>query len=418
MGTTSRKRVIVIGAGFGGLWAVRTLAGSGLEVVLVDRSNHHTFLPLLYQVAAAELAPEEIAFPARAFLRRLRGPVCFLLGEVQSIDLEARRIETAHTSLDYDYLILATGSTSHFFGVTGASEHAFRLKSLDQAIALRNHILRCFERADHLTEAEACRQALTFVIVGGGAMGVEFAGALAELVYGPLRKDYPALDIHKVRIFLLEAMDQLLSDLPHPLQSYAVKRLERMGIRLRLGTPVESITEEAVHLKNGEVIHADTVIWTAGVRGEGLAEKAGLATDRRGRALVLPTLQAVDHPEVYVIGDLAHFETNGEVLPMVAPVAIQQGTAAARNILRVSRGLPPEPFRYKDMGRMATIGRNAAVALLLNRHFTGLPAWFLWLAVHLLNLIGFRNRLIVLINWAWDYFFLDRAVRLILPTKE
>jgi len=414
MGTSRRPRVVIIGAGFGGLWAARALAHSAVEVQLLDRHNYHTFLPLLYQVAAAELEPEEIAYPVRSIFRK-RPNVRFAMAEVKGVDLTAQVVQTAERVIPYDFLILALGSTSHFFGVPGAAEHAFPLKTLDQGIFLRNHILRCFERAVQEPDAPQRRRLLTFAIVGGGPTGVEFAGALAELIRGPLVKDYPMIDFREVRVVLLEATDRLLPGLPKRLQAYALARLRRMGIEVRLEAMVGQMKRGAVQLKDGTVLPAATVVWTAGVRGEPLAEQWGLPTARHGRVAVLPTLQVPGHPQVYVIGDLAYLEEDGRPLPMIAPVAVQQGTVAAGNIVRQLAGEAPLPFRYRDPGTMVTIGRNAAVAHVFGRAFTGFPAWVLWLSVHLVNLIGFRNRLFVLTNWAWDYFFYERAVRLILP---
>lgn len=412
----NRPRVVIIGAGFGGLWAARTLAKSSADMVVVDCNNYHTFLPLLYQVAAAELAPEEIAYPVRGILRKMSN-ARFVLARAQKVDLVRKVVETDGPTLPYDFLIVATGSVPHYFRVPGAAEYAYKLKTLDQAVALRNHILRCFERAHNEPDAQKRQQALTFAIAGGGAMGVEFAGALAELVRGPLRRDYPALDMRQVRIILLESTDHLLPDLDTPLQTYATGRLERMGVQVRLGATVVRITSDAVQLASGEAIPTETVIWTAGVRGESLPQLSGLPVTRQGRVSVLPTLQVPDYFEVYVVGDLAYFVEGQQVLPMVAPVAIQQGVAAARNIIRQMRGQEAQPFHYRDMGRMATIGRNAAVASLMGREFTGLIAWSLWLVVHLVNLIGFRNRSIVIINWAWDYILTERGIRLIMPSE-
>ena len=411
-----RPRVVVVGAGFGGLWAARTLSRSPVEVLLLDRNNYHTFLALLYQVATAELGPEEIAYPMRSTLRKLPN-VHFAMAEVKKVDLAGDIVESDGYVIPYDFLILATGSVSHFFDMPGAAEYAFPLKTLEQAISLRNHILCCFERAVNEPDAERRQRLLTFAIVGGGPTGVEFAGAMAELVRGPLVKDFPTLDFRKVSVVLLEAADSLLSSLTERLRSYALARLSKMGVDVRLQTTVSQFTREAVHMKDGSVIPTETVVWTAGVRGDPVAQMWGLPTTRDGRVAVLPTLQVPGHPKVYVIGDLASVEEDGHPLPMVAPVATQQGVAAARNIMRQIAGRDPQPFHYQDKGTMATIGRNAAVAHLGWRDFTGFPAWALWLAVHLFRLIGFRNRLLVLINWAWDYLFYERGVRLILPVE-
>ncbi len=405
-------RVVIVGAGFGGLWALRRCSQLPVEVILIDRHNYHTFLPLLYQVAAAELEPEEIVYPVRSILRRFANAQ-FVMAEVLAVDLAARILRTSNQDIPFEFLILAVGSTTHFFGVPGAADHAFPLKTIEDGVALRNHILKGFERAV-IEPDRACRRAqLTFVIVGGGPTGVEFGGALAELIRGPLRKDYPTLDFDEVRVVLLEAKDTLLPGWPQRLSTYAAHRLRRMGLEVRLSATVREVSAQMVRLDNGLWIPAETVVWTAGVRGSPRVTEWGLPTTRSGRVVVAPTLQVSGHPKVYVVGDLAEIE--GDPSPMIAPAATQQGEAAARNIGRQLRGAAPLSFRYRDRGTMATIGRNAAVAHLGRLVFTGFPAWVLWLSVHLANLIGFRNRLIVLINWAWDYLAAERAVRLILP---
>jgi len=416
MAKSDSPRVVIIGAGFGGLRAARALAHLPFNVTLIDRNNYHTFLPLLYQVAAAELEPEEIIYPVRSILRPLPN-VSFLMAEVSRIDFGRRVAETNATPVSYDYLIVAPGSTTNFFGLQGA-EHAYPLKSLDEAIRLRNQILCCFERAAVLSDPEQRRKALSFVIVGGGPTGVEFAGALAELLRGPLRKDYSKLGLRDSKVILLEAAETLLGGLPRRLAVYALDRLCRMGVDVRLNAAVSRIEADAVHLKDGTEVPAETVVWTAGVRGERSAAAWGLPIDRSGRVPVEPTLQLSGHPEVYVVGDMARLEQDGRPLPMVAPVAMQQATAAAYNIRRHASGHPLMPFRFRDPGMMATIGRNAAVAHFAGLAITGFPAWVTWLGAHLIKLIGFRNRLIVLTNWAWDYFLYERAVRLILPTAS
>lgn len=415
-GVPRRPRAVIVGAGFGGLWAARALASSPVEVLLVDRNNYHAFLPLLYQVAAAELEPEDIAYPVRSILRRLRN-VQFALAEVEAIDLGGRVVRAGGRAIPYDFLIVATGSASHFFGVPGAAQNAFSLKTLEEGVTLRNHILCCFERAVHEPSAERRGGALTFTIVGGGPTGVEFAGALAELIRGPLARDYPTLDFREVRVVLLEARENLLPSFPARLRTYTEERLRHMSVDVRLQAVVAEVAPQALHLKDGTIIPTETVVWTAGVRGDPAAHAWGLPTGRDGRVPVLPTLQLPGHPEVYVIGDLAYCEEDGRPLPMIAPVAIQQGTAAARNLMRQVAGSDPLPFRYHDPGTMVTIGRNAAVTCLGRHCFSGFPAWLFWLGVHIFKLIGFRNRLVVLINWAWDYFFYERAVRLILPRE-
>ena len=415
--TGTRPRVVIVGAGFGGLWAARALAHTPFQVLLIDRNNYHTFLPLLYQVASAEVEPEEIVYPVRSILRPL-GNVDFLLADVRKIDFAARNLETTVTTVPYDYLILAAGSTTHFFGVAGAADHTFRLKTLDDGIRLRNQILCCFERATKDPEVDSRRRRLTFTIVGGGPTGVEYAGALAELLRGPLQKDFRQLNLEDTRVVLLEGSSRLLSTMPERLGSYALRRLQNMGVDVRLNAVVDAVEAGGVHLKDGRSITTETTIWTAGVRGEPTAASWGLPLDRSGRIPVEPTLEVQGFPGVYVIGDLARSEENGKALPMVAPVATQQGTLVAKNIQRREAGNAPLAFHYHDRGMMATIGRNAAVADIKGWAFTGFPAWLAWLGVHLVNLIGFRNRLFVLTNWAWDYFLFERMVRLILPATS
>ena len=416
--THKRPRVVIIGAGFGGLWATRAMARFPVDVVLIDRSNYHTFLPMLYQVAAAELEPEDIAYPIRHLLRKLPN-VQFILGEVKNVDLATQIVTTDTLPIPYDFLILAIGSTPNFFDVPGAAENALPLRSLEEGIALRNHILCCFERAVRDAGTDQREAQLTFSIVGGGPTGVEFSGALIELIRGPLLKDYSNLDFRLVRVVLLEALDSLMLGLPRSMQDYALLRLQKMGVEVYLKAKVRQVTPVAVHLTNGLVIPTETVVWTAGMRGDPLAELWEFPTAHSGRVEVLPTLQVPGHPNVYVIGDLAYMEVNGHSLPMVAPVAIQQGLAAVENIARQVAEEAPLPFHYRDRGMMAVIGRNAAVAHLFGRWaFTGFLAWVMWLALHLIRLIGFRNRLVVLINWAWDYLFYDRVVRLIIPRQR
>ncbi len=409
-------RVVIAGAGFGGLSAARTLSRSPVDVMIVDRNNYHTFPPLLYQVAAGELEPGDIAYPVRTILRKIPN-ARFTMAEVKRVDLERRIVETEGPELPYDFLILATGTVDHFLMVPGGPEHAFSIKTLEQAIALRNHILGCVEQADYEAVEERRRGLLAFAVVGGGPTGVETAGALAELIQGPLMKDCRSLDFDEVRIVMIEATDRLLPTLPEPLGIYAAKRLREMGVEVRLQSLVDRITPDSLYFQDGAVIPACTTVWAAGVRGEPLAQASGLPTARRGRVAVLPTLQVPDHPEVYVIGDLAYFEQDGSPLAMVAQVALQGGATAARNIQRQLAGQEPLPFRYHDRGTMATIGRNHAAAYAFGRNFTGFRAWILWLTIHLWYLIGFRNRLLVLINWARHYFFREHAACRILPSE-
>jgi NADH:ubiquinone reductase (H+-translocating) len=414
MSYTRGKRVVIVGAGFGGLWAARALAGTGAEVLVLDRNNFHTFLPLLYQVAAAELSPTDICYPVRSIFRKEKG-IQFRLGTVGDLDPVERLVMTNEERIPYDYLILAMGSAPHFFGIPGAEEHAFAMKSIDQAVPLRHHILTRFEAAVYERDPARRRQLRTITIVGGGPTGVEFAGALAELVYGPLQEDYPMLDLADVRIILLEAQDRLLSGMPLPLGRYVRSRLERRAVRVRFGAQVTRITEGEVFLSDGSVIRTETVVWTAGVKGETGPERWGLPMERGGRVAVESTLNVPGFPEVYVVGDLAYLEEKGEPLPGVAPVAMQQGELAAKNILRHMKGEAGKAFRFKDPGMLAVVGRGHAVAHIGGRSFTGIIAWWVWLVVHVAKLVGFRNRILVMVNWAWNYLSFERAVRLILP---
>ena len=406
------KVVVIVGAGFGGLNATRALRRAPVQVVLVDRNNYHLFQPLLYQVATAGLEPEEIAKPARAILRGQKN-FDFRLLDVTRVDFAARRLETSAGPIAYDYLVLAPGGETNFFGLDSLQRHGMGLKDIPDAVAIRNHVLTCFEQAMLEPDAERRRALLTFIVVGGGPTGVEMAGALSELIRLVLVKDYPRLNIKDVRILLLEASDTLLAALPERLREAAGKTLWRKYVEVRFGASVADYDGRQARLKSGEVIPAQTVIWAAGVRASPLNATLGLPTARQGRVPVEATLQLKDHPEVFIIGDAAYREQDGEALPMVAPVAIQMGQSVARNIMRELRGQPLEPFRYRDQGTLATIGRNAAVAKVYGVEASGFVAWVMWLGIHIIQLIGFRNKLFVLINWAWDYFFYERAARLI-----
>jgi len=409
--------VVIVGAGFGGLRAARALRGAPVNVVLLDRNNYHLFQPLLYQVATAGLEPEQIAKPVRAILRGQKN-LDFRMMEVRGVDFAQRRLETNAGPLSYDFLVLAPGGETNFFGLEAIERHGFGLKDIPDAIAIRNRVLTCFEHAMLETDPERRRALLTFIVVGGGPTGVEMAGALSELIRLVLVKDYPRLNIKDVRILLLEATDRLLAAMPERLREAAGRTLWRKWIEVRFSAAVADFDGERVLLKSGEVIPAHTLIWAAGVRATPLNSRLGLPlpSGRQGRIPVEPTLQVRNHPEVYIIGDAAYREENGEPLPMVAPVAIQMGESVARNIARSLQGQPLEPFHYRDQGTLATIGRNAAVAHVLGLNWSGFPAWVMWLVVHIIQLIGFRNKLFVLLNWAWDYFFYERAARLI--TRE
>ncbi|HXF94517.1 MAG TPA: NAD(P)/FAD-dependent oxidoreductase [Gemmatimonadales bacterium] len=413
--TARRPTVVVVGAGFGGLRAAKALRRAPVNVVLVDRHNYHLFQPLLYQVATAGVEPEQIARPVRAILRRQRN-LEFRLAEVTGVHLAERRLDTSAGPLSYDYLILAIGSETNFFGLESIRRHGFGLKDIADAVRIRNAVLRNFEEAMLEADPEKRRAHLTFVVVGGGPTGVEMAGSLAELIRLVLVKDYPRLNLNETRVLLLEAADRLLTAMPARLGVAAGETLWHKHVEVRFGATVTDFDGEHVRLKSGEVIRARTLIWAAGAQAASVhVGLDGLRTARQGRIVVEPTLQVPGHPEVFVIGDAAYLEHDGQPLPMMAPVAIQQGETAARNIRRLIAGRPPEAFRYRNPGELATIGRNAAVAHIKGIQFKGFMAWVVWLVVHLIQLIGFRNKLFVLLSWAWDYFFYERAVRLITP---
>ncbi len=411
-----RARAVVIGAGFGGITAARELAKLPIDVYLIDRNNYHTFTPLLYQVAAAEVEPGQVAYPARSILRGYAN-AHFVLGDVRAIDFDRQMVHTDEFTIYYDYLVLGIGSVSNFYNIPGVDEHAHQVKTLEQSTALRNQILTCFEHATHELDDVERRRLLTFTIVGGGPTGVEFAGALIELVKGPLRKDFPTLNLSEIRVILIEASETVMNNVAPNLQRYATRRLSKMGVELYLNSRVSRIERGRLLLADGRSFISDTIIWAVGVKGDPQVQSWGLATGHGGLVPVNPFLQVPDRPNVYVVGDMALLkEGDSGYLPMLAPVAIQEGKTAARNIGRQIANKELRPFRYRDPGVLATIGRNAAVAQFTRGKFTGFFAWFLWVFVHLAKIIGFRNRILVLVNWAWDYFFFDRAVRLILPT--
>jgi len=409
----SRTRVVVAGAGFAGLFAAKDLAAKGFAVTVADKRNYHTFLPLLYQVAAAELEPEQIAYPARGVFRG-HGNITFAMAEVAGLDAGRRVLITDAGEMPYDYLLLALGSETNYFDTPGAREHAFGLKTLNEGVALRNHILTCFERAVLTGDPAVRGELLTFVIIGGGATGIEYAGALRELIKGPLRRDYGCAGSCGAKVVLLEAGRRLLPGFADKLAAYAGDRLRRMGVEIRLGAKVTRIEPSAVHLDGGEILSARTAVWTAGVRGPAVAAGFGLELGPNGRLAVTDHLNLAGYPEIFAVGDMAGVASNVPI-PMTAPAAIQEGRHAARNIERLARGESPEPFRYRDKGVMAVMGRGSAVAGFGSASLTGIFAWMAWLFIHVAWLIGFRNRLVALSAWAADFFFFERSVRLILP---
>ncbi|WP_373527228.1 NAD(P)/FAD-dependent oxidoreductase [Nostoc sp.] len=415
------RRVVIVGAGFGGLQAAQSLTDSGADVLLIDRNNYHTFVPLLYQVATGQLEPEYIAYPIRTILRRFsflqnKPNVQFLMAEVEQIDFSAQTVETDRCVIIYDFLVLATGSRTQFLGVPGASEYAFSMRTLEEAIALRNQIFSCFEQAIQESDSSRRQQLLTFTIVGGGPTGVEMAGAFVEMLRGHLRRDYPTL-LKQVRLILVQSSDRLLSDLPKKLGAYTCKRLHQLGVEVYLQTRVSLVTSESVHLQNHEVIPTATVIWTAGLEANSPPTSQEVSLAKKGKLLVHPTLQLLEQPNVYAIGDLAYIENNGKALTGVAPEALQQGVAVAGNIQRQFRGKSLKPFSYFNKGRLAIIGCYSGVGKIGAFAFTGCLAWLMWLGVHLAYLPGYRSRLLVLLTWLHTYLLGDRSVRLILSVK-
>lgn len=409
----SYPHVVIIGAGFGGLRVARALSKEPVRATLVDRNNYHLFQPLLYQVATSMLGPDEIAYPVRATLRN-DPDLAFHLGEVREIDLENRCVITNNRSLPYDYLVLAVGGETNYFGLDPSIPGVFGLKDLDDATRIRNHLLSQFEQAVTEQDPQKRRELLTFVIVGGGPTGVECAGAISELVRIVLKKDYPTLDEKEISILLLEAADRLLLNMPAELGQVTAQVLQRKHVDVRFKVMVTGFDGKEVRLKDGSIFPANTLIWAAGVRASRLLDTLGFAQDRSGRVIVNPTLQVPGHPEVFVIGDAAYLENkDGKPLPMIAPVAMQQAGTAAANIVQAMHNKPLRTFTYRDPGVLSTIGRNQAVAHLGRWKFHGVIAWLLWVVVHIYQLVGFRNRLAVLLNWAWDYLFYDRAIRLI-----
>lgn len=409
--------VVIVGAGFGGLEAAKKLAKAPVQITLIDKRNYHLFQPLLYQVAIAGLSPVQIAHPVRAILRRQRN-LEFLMGEVSDIDFKGRKVFTEHKPLDYDYLVLAPGSRTNFFGMGSIETNGHDMKDISSAVATRNHLLYIFEKASRESDEQVRRAMLTFVVVGGGPTGVESAGALAELIDLVLTKDYPQMNLKDARVILIEASNHLMPNVyPRNLQAATLKLLRRKRVSIRLRMKVTGFDGSCVTFDTGESLPAHTLIWTAGVRVSSLVEKLELEKGPGGRIVVKPTLQVRGYPEVYVIGDAAYLEDEkGQPLSMLATVAQQQARHVAKNIRDELRERPPRPFRYLDPGLLATIGRNAAVARLAGVSFSGFLAWLIWVGLHIYRLIGFRNRLIVMLNWAWDYFFYDSQVRLI--TKE
>ena len=416
MNTQKLPNIVIVGAGFGGMETARRLANAPVQITLIDRHNYHLFQPLLYQVAIAGLVPSQIAYPLRSIFRRQKN-ITVHMAEVSSIDFESHYIKMNGSIVAYDYLVLALGGQTNFFGMSTVEENGFQIKDVESAVGTRNHLLRMFEKASREVDVDRRKALLTFVVVGGGPTGVETAGALAELITHVLAKDYPQMDLKDVRVLLIEATDHLMGSYPNELRKATVDLLQGKQVEVLLNTKLSDYNGRQVTLGDGTKINAHTLIWTAGVRAAELTDRLGVQQAAAGRIRVQPTLQLPQHPEVFILGDAAYLEDEeGQPLPMLSTVAIQQGTTTAQNIQRILRGQSAAPFHYKDPGLLATIGRNAAVARIWGLSFSGFIAWLIWVFLHIYRLIGFRNRLIVLINWAWDYFFYENQVKLI--TRE
>ena len=405
-------RVVIVGGGFGGLYAARALRREPVQVTLVDRRNHHVFQPLLYQVAMAALSPGDIASPIRWILRR-QSNVEVLLAEATGVDLDGKQLRLADGVLDYDFLIIATGATHAYFGHDEWRRVAPGLKTLEDALEIRRRVLIAFERAERESDPAKRAALLTFVVIGGGPTGVEMAGALAEISRQSLARDFRHFDPGSAKILLLEGGPTVLSAFPEDLRLAALRDLQRLGVEVRTNSVVTGVAPGAVSV-GSTVVQSETVLWAAGVAASPLGATLGVPLDRAGRVLIQPDLTIPGHPDVFVIGDLASLAgENGRPLPGVAQVAIQMGKHAVANIRRAIEHQPLRPFKYQDLGNMATIGRASAVADFGWLHLKGLFAWLAWLFVHILNLIGFRNRLVVMVQWAWAYFSYQRAIRLI-----
>lgn len=405
-------RVVILGGGFGGLYAARDLRKAPVQVTLVDRRNFHLFQPLLYQVATAALSPGDIAGAIRGILHGQKN-LRVWMGEVADVDVGNRRVHLAEgDDLPYDYLVVATGATHAYFGHPEWAQVAPGLKTVDDATEMRRRFLLAFEAAERENDPAARRRLLTFAIVGAGPTGVELAGAMAEIAHKALPREFEAIDTATARIVLLEGGPRVLPTYPPELSEKARKQLEKLGVEVRTNALVTEISRGLVRLGE-ERLEAGNVFWAAGVAASPLGKTLGVPLDKAGRVLVAPDCSVPGHPEVFVIGDLAHFEQDGKPVPGVAPAAMQMGHYVARTIKRELEGEPREPFRYFNKGDLAVIGRAAAVAYIRGFKLSGFFAWLVWLFVHIMYLSGFRNRLVVLVQWSWAYLFWQRGIRLI-----
>jgi len=412
-----RPHVVIVGAGFGGLRVAQALGNAPVEVTMIDRNNHHLFQPLLYWVATAGLSPADISSPIRHVLRKQKN-TSVVMAEVTGVDIQGQRVLMSDREIPYDYLVLATGSQDNYFGHPEWSASAPGLKSIVEATAIRSRILRAFEVAEIEPDPEKVRELLTFVLVGAGPTGVEMAGAIAELAHKALARDFRHIDPTSTRVILVEAAPHILNTFPEKLARKAHSALNRLGVEIRTGVPVEHIDADGVTL-DGQHIASKTVIWCAGVAASPAGKWLGVEVDRGGRVKVNADLTVPGHPNIFVIGDTASLMQQGKPLPGVAPVAMQQGQHVAKLIKQhLASGEPAQPFHYIDKGNLATVGRSYAIVALKGWRMTGLLAWMLWLVVHIYYLIGFRNRLVTIIQWAWTYFTYNRGARLITANNK
>lgn len=411
-----RPHVVIVGGGFGGLYAARGLSRAEVDVTVIDRRNFHLFQPMLYQVATAALAVPDIARPIRKILRRQANATVYL-ANATAVDAANRRLVLDDGAMDYDFLVLAPGAVDTYFGNDAWVDHAPGLKTIGDALEIRRRILSAFEEAERESDPELRRACLTFAVVGGGPTGVEMAGALAEIARHTLARDFRNFDPRDARVVLIEGQARILPTYPTALSVKAKAMLEQFGVAVWTGAKVTAIGERGVTL-GGDALAARTVVWAAGVRAHPLVATVGAPTDRAGRVLVAPDLTVPGRAEVYVIGDAAAVALDGGWVPGVAPAAMQMGRAAAENIMRQLRGEPRRPFRYVDKGSLATIGRKAAVADFGRFRLAGTFAWMMWLLVHIFFLIGFRNRFVVLFEWAWAYVTYQRSARVIITDRR
>ena len=409
---SATPHVVILGAGFGGLWAAQALRRAPVRVTVIDRTNHHVFQPLLYQVATAGLAAPAISAPIRHVLASQKNATV-LLGEAKRIEPAARKVVLEDgAEIAYDHLVVATGAIDNYFGNDAWAQYAPSLKTLADAFEIRRRILLAFEQAERETDAARRAAWLTFVVIGGGATGVELAGTLAEIARHTLAGEFRNFDPRNARIVLVEGTDRILPPYPVDLSQKARLQLERLGVTVWLGKRVTGIDADGVTM-GADRLAAKTVIWAAGVAASPLGASLAVPLDRAGRVIVAPDLTVPQHPEIYVIGDLASVQSEGKPVPGIAPAAKQMGTHVAKNIMRRIRGEQPLAFRYRDYGQLATIGRSAAVAYFGSFKLSGYPAWLAWVVAHIYFLINFRNRLVVMIDWAWAYWTMQRGARIV-----